>query len=389
MANNFLKVLLKIKNMMMEAVLGVDRNGERNKKESETIIQMLHEPKDLIDRSYCQYICQKKRYNAILYRCSFAIMNIVAFIPLIVFLIFIHNKTDNFKKVEDEKWLACLQSKEIEDRIPQSILSKYHIIYSANDGLQLSKKEKALVLKIWARHPFSIFFVFKCALKIALYNGIINTNHIQGIVATSEDSYTSSVLTEYCRSRNIVHINVMHGEITFSLARTFFEFDRCYVWDNHYMNLCINKLRASRSQFVIEKPKCLLYEDKYKIKTKVKYYLQNQTEEQMQAIKGLLDSLKVDYKVRPHPRFTKINYVQEIYDNDHIEDWKNIGIERSIMESEILIAWDSTTLYQGYLNGKKVVIDDISNIERFNYLKAADYIMLNKPNVFKLSQLSL
>lgn len=388
MKNDLIGFLIKLKNRMMEIILGVDRHEDLTYDQVHDVILSLGNPKNLIERSYFQYKCQKKRYCAILFKVSNFILNLCLFIPLCCFLVI---KYKGHKEVVSEKTLleraACLQDENIKDRIPNSILGKYDIIYGANNGLILSDLSRSFVFEIWRTYPFSILFVTKCALKIALYEGIIRNGNISAIIATSEDSYTSSVLTEYCRRKNILHINVMHGESYLSLSRTFFEFDECYVWDEHYVELFSQKLMAASGQFIVEQPSCLVYESKYPIKKDVTYYLQNHTKKQMEDIKKILDLMKVDYKVRPHPRYTKENYVNDIFALSHIEDFNKVSIEESIMSSEKLIAWDSTTLYQGYLNGKSIVIDDVSNPDRFEYLRYADYIMINKPGVLKLSDI--
>lgn len=386
MNNKFIKYLLKLKNKVMSKVLGSDRSEERSIEEIKTIINSLSEPETMIERSYNQYVCQKNRYENFLYKNMFMVLNILLFIPLIVILIFMRSKHSKIENIGNKK-IACLQGESVKDRIPNSIKIHEEIIFNANNGLELSKKDKKFILKIWKKFPFSVLFVTKCALKIALYSGIINSNNIKAILTTSEDSYTSSVLTEYCRLNKIEHINVMHGEIIFGLARTFFEFDKCYVWDEYYIDLCENRLRAGKGQFILEKPDCLIYKGDYINKNIIKYYLQGHTKEQMKVVKNNLDSLNMEYKVRPHPRYGDFREIREVFDESRIEDFNTVSIEKSIMESEILIAWDSTTLYQGYVNGKKIILDDLSNIERYNHLEKSKHMLCSKSNIGRLSTL--
>lgn len=59
----------------------------------------------------------------------------------------------------------------------------------------------------------------------------------KAIVVHNEYSFTSSILTAYCETRNVLHINVMHGEKMYYIRDSYFRYDRCYVWDAYYRDL--------------------------------------------------------------------------------------------------------------------------------------------------------
>ena len=176
----------------------------------------------------------------------------------------------------------------------------------------------------------------------------------------------------------------MHGEILYGLSRTFFCFDECVVWDEYYKNLCI-EMRADPSQFCIEVPEGLLYHDEPHCTISATYYFQGQTGEQMLAIREALDRLGTSYRVRPHPIYTDMNKLRAVFKEEVIEDCNHVSIEQSIMESEMIIAKNSTVLFQGYINNRRVVIDDISDPHLISQMRDSGYIMLNKSECDLLS----
>lgn len=386
MNNNLITNLVTVKKKLMRVVLGVNRNDALDYAIQHSYIESFDEPNGYFQRSYDQYLCQKKRHPNVLYQVILALTNAVAVVPLFYFCVLKRSSNNHSVKARSPNVAAFLGSESVMDRIPQGVRDEFReIICDGNVGLEVSNVEKKFIRKLWVKYPFSFLFVLKCSMKIAAYCSLINQKNVDAIIVTSEDSFTSSVLTEYCHCRNVRHINVMHGEIVYNLARTFFAFDDCYVWDKHYVDLLVD-LRAEPSQFIVELPPGLIYRGQYEVTTKVKYYLQTQDRMQMQLIKEILDSLSCDYKVRPHSVWTDVNAMNEVFPPCCVEDPKAVSIKESIMGSCILIAWNSTVLFQGHINGKMPIIDDITNPQLFRQMQEARYVMLEKADFQVLSK---
>ena len=87
-------------------------------------------------------------------------------------------------------------------------------------------------------------------------------------------------------------------------------------------------------------------------------------------------------KVRPHPRFSDLNLIKELFQGEIlIEDTSKTTIEESLECSYLTIAFASTVLSQAYYSGKIIVIDNISNPKRFNQLREMKYILIDKANM--------
>lgn len=226
------------------------------------------------------------------------------------------------------------------------------------------------------------------------YSFAIKTYSPKAIICCSEYSFTSSFMTQYCASKNVELINVMHGEKVFFMRDAFFRFNRCYVWNDYYVKL-LSSLKAEKTQFIVELPPSMqfLHERKFVVKKCVDftYYLAAESNEELIIIKNALEKIlnnknNTSIAVRPHPRYTNIEFANDLFKQFMIEDVNAITIEESILRTKNAIAVYSTVLNQAYNNGTNIVIDDISSPFRYNKLHAVKYIFADT-NAQKLSDL--
>lgn len=377
--------LIILKKAIQKPFFGAGRTEPLSHNEQQKVISQCEEPRSLIERSYCQYFCQKQRIRNIGYRVLMALGNGAALLPLIYFALM---KRDGDMDVlpSEKKAAVFLSSASAVDRIPDSLLKQFdRIVPGVSYPLRVGGLERGVIFEIWKMKPLSFMFVLKCSMKIALYCGAIEKTGASSIIVTGEDSYTSSALTHYCHKKGIRHINVMHGEILYNLSRTFFQFDACYVWDEHYVSL-LKDLRAEGSQFIVEVPSSLLYSRDSPPTHDITYYLQAQDKSQMQEIRDLLIRTGKSFLVRPHRVWTDEEALKAVFSDLEIEDPSLVDIGQSIMSSRFVISWFSTVLYQGYLNGRIAVVDDLSN-PQFKQLYSNRYIMLDRKKSILMSHL--
>jgi len=185
---------------------------------------------------------------------------------------------------------------------------------------------------------------------------------------------------------SVRHINIMHGEKLFHILDSFFSFHKCYVWDEHYLKV-FQKLHAAKEQFIVEQPP-FFYELKQLSCNKghgFKYFLDGT--ESINEILNITKQVKSKFNdliLRAHPLHTDCKRLENFkinFENPHL-----VAINDSIKNSEYVCAKCSTVLYKGYLMGKKVVIDDMTDPLLFNQLIDMDYIMFSKEYI-KLSDL--
>lgn len=216
-------------------------------------------------------------------------------------------------------------------------------------------------------------------LKISLYRGIINKYKPSAIIAASEYSFTSSILTNYCELMHVEHINVMHGERLLEIRASFFRFSRCNVFDPYYIKI-FEILRACKNQFVAELPPAFkMHFDVSTQSVDFKYYLTGHQKKELVEIAENLSKLRskgFSIKVRPHPLYCTMEIASKYFDKELLEDTYTVSLEDSLASTKYVVGVDSTVLLQGYLNGKCVVFDDLVYAHRIAILKSYGYILL-------------
>ena len=341
----------------------------------------------IIDRSYLQYRCYQY-FLPVGKKIIFALLSIYLYFPLIV--LFLNNglwiKLHNpgYKNVKAAVFLG-----KSSDILPASLTDFYTISLPDNKYILLPEDIDFLIT-IFLGHPFSMYFNFKIMQKVAWYRANIIRYSPAAIIATSEYSFSSSILTAYCNKYGLTHINVMHGDKLYYIRDSFFKFDRCYVWDAHYRDLFIN-LKADSNQFIIEIPPAFLVHGNpaKEMTGKAAYYLQNEPEEELCQLAENLRHLKAAWliSIRPHPYYSDMEQIKKIFNAYDIQDPLKCSLYESFDNTEYVISKYSTVLYQALLYGKKVVIDDLAP-GYYRKLKDLMFIMISKPHL-RLSRLPL
>lgn len=257
--------------------------------------------------------------------------------------------------------------KRFEEIVPDELNSEFRI---SNDvwllGSCLSFADICFLLHVFLRYPLYCYFLLKVTIKVAGYSFMITKYQSKAIVVHNEYSFTSSILTAYCETRNVLHINVMHGEKMYYIRDSYFRYDRCYVWDAYYRDLFIS-MNAAPSQFIIALPPSMKINCAKHVNegcyAYYKYFLTSQTKEQLVSISNSLQSLlmhgrKVKYRL--HPRYSDRELVKQIVGKENVEYPEKVSILDSISNMDTAIGLYTTVLNQAYHCGKNVIIDDVT-----------------------------
>lgn len=268
------------------------------------------------------------------------------------------------------------------DFIPNSLKNNILQYKNIKKGI-FDKYNFKIVLLLILKRPFSIYFNLKILVKICNYAYIFKVYDIKYLIASCEYSFTSSILTHYCEFLDVEHVNIMHGEKAYGIRDSFCRFSKFYVWDAYYIKL-FKSLKHATEEYIIELPPNLKFStkkidnDNYVDYT---YYLQAQDKDVLIEINKTIEVLiKNGYKVRvrPHPTYSKMHVVKQIFSGNLIEDYSMFSLQESIMSTRNTVSVSSTVLFQAYNNGVNVVIDDISDPNYYKQIIDEDYIMLSK-----------
>lgn len=372
---NLLKILKKAAVFVYEkqdSLFSYDLNKQLS------YISHFNDPVDDIERSYFQYMCQMKLSGTFI---KF-LLNFVSIFLIPIYLI-------KLRKMVIKDALTNINAIFFTDGKPKNILPLElleefpNIVYENNENsYYLSKSDMDFTWMLIKRYPLSYYFILKCVMKIARYSATIKQYSPRAIVVCTEYSFTSSVLTAYCETQNLKHINVMHGEKLFYMRDSFFRFHECYIWDNFYKDLFI-QLRAEPKQWIVALPQSINFccNDIVEKKYDFTYYLAFEQESELMTIGTFIKKLSdkgYNISVRPHPRYTDLKLVNEIFAEYQIENHKNLTIEESVKRTKRAISLYSTVLNQAFRNGVEVVIDDLTNPQKYNNLIDLQYVILSK-----------
>lgn len=378
-----MKLINSLQSLNKKIYRGIDHSFfsegyEKQKKK----IDSFEEPKDLIERSYYQYLSQTYNLPFILRFLQNA--TAIPFILYYIIRVFTYEDEHNHQDFNSAIFLREGVSKDI---LPNSLLNEYAKIEEMplNGSIYFDSHDKKMLLRYFKNYIKSPFFILKCLIKIGVYSNVIHNYKPNAIITHNEYSFTSSILTKYCNEMKVEHINVMHGEKLFNIRDAFVKFDRFYVWDEHYVNLFI-KMRADKLQFRVEIPQ-KFQSNKYNTQEydyELTYYLAGEDEESLNILANNLKKLIIPTNkicIRYHPRHSNIEQLGRIFSEFNMQDPEVISIEESLMKTNFVASLYSTVLYEAYIAGKEIIVDDITNNYRYNKLKSLEYIIINKNHI--------
>lgn len=344
------------------------------------ILSKFPPPKNLIERSFFQYRCQ----TAFVSSGKVFLKNFIAFLttPLVLIISILNHylfpkKANQIQAIFPYKKVFNAQI------IPEAIVENYNIeVVDFYQKGRLKIEDLKFIVKVCLKKPFLFFFHLKIILKISFYRALIEKYNPELIVVANEYSFTSSILTHFCHVNNVKHFNVMHGEKLFFIRDSFFYFDKCFVWDSHYINL-FEKLRAPTSQFEVTFPKYKLFESSGNKKDYfATYYLGSESKEELENIyENLILLKKKNISVRPHPRYSNLDLVKKIFTDIEIENINTVDIYSSLDRTERVISLYSSVLYEAYVNDKEIVIDDVSfESNKLSMFRKIELLVYAKPH---------
>ena len=352
---------------------------ERDIKKDIMYFQKMH-PKDDFGRSIAQHKCRV--YPA---KKDVFLLNCMAFFltPLVMVALLLKKRV---LIKDDLSTIVCYGCFNLPGSLPEALLDKdISYLNNAESPYYLSKADVLFLFSFFFRSIWHPFLAFRVLLKVAKYRAIIDSfSNLKIIAITGEFVDTSSAMTQYCREKGVKHYDFMQGEAFASPRASFFHFDKCFVWDQHYVDVFV-AFGACPEQFVVSITGCLQkIENHYANKTiDYTYYLSGDSDVELPVIRKALDQLVAKgyvCEVRPHPRWSNMELVKNVFQGISIQDTGSVPIDDSILMTKNAVSLYSTVLVQAYYNDVNVVIDDLSCPEKFKMLESYRYIMLNKPH---------
>lgn len=346
----------------------------------------LPEPENDIDRAYYQYLCQKR--NEPKWKNYF--FNITSFFLILFYqeIMLKRGRMQSFKNKADGVYISDGIS---DDIVPDSLKNEFPVLVKTNfeDDLGLVKDDIIFFNQIQKRYK-SPYFLLKVLVKLAIYSSVIRLYQPLAIISYTEGSFTCALMTKYCESLGVEHINVQHGEYSRNTDCCGMRFHRMYIWDRFfYDSLCT--LGDFKISYVIELPNSILKaceKNDGPFDYDITYYLQNHSREELVKIREMLEILKQKgyrCKVRPHPRESELEILQQCLSDIEIENLNSQSLSDSLNTTKYVVSFRSTVLLQAWFNEKKVIIDDYSSRKNAAELEDGDFFLMHK-GVMKMTE---
>ena len=265
--------------------------------------------------------------------------------------------------------------------IPNSLQRRYLIV---EEQFLEKRLYHPYMLEFWEeetrRFRWSPFFRVQTLTYLANVAYAIWKHSPEAVITTSESSFTTSLITAFCRSLGVRHICVMHGEKLLQPGTAFFEVDTFYVWDNHYAQL-FRDCGAKVGEYIVENP---WKANRVGAKgNRATYYLQVPPRNMRRFANEMrrLESYGWTVKLRPHPSDLDRRQYLKYFTSEYLEDAGKVNILDSIDSADMVISQYSTVLFQAWSRGVTACIDDVTNHSLFESIEDKRYIMLERDHV--------
>ena len=338
----------------------------------------LPEPHDALDSSWNQYRCNaflEGRARMALYSCAAAVLTPFYWVRYRL------NEKRRCECFNCDAYFYSLDHKlEI---IPASLRARYpQTVKATAYSFALSSEDTRFLAKAVRRHPLSPYFAMKAVMNVARYRAVLMQTSPKAILTCSDFSFTSALLTEWCRRQGVSHIDIMHAEGGEDIRTGFVVFDEQYVWDEHALKL-YSQFHVDPRQFRVEAPPALFFPERDKSKeVDVTYYLGMEDKRELEIIVSslrILANAGFSVCVRPHPRWTKSVTLSEVVgDALPVEDTHKVSIAESVLRTCCAVSIRSSALTQAYFNGVAVVVDDVTKPDYFAEMGKTGYRFAQK-----------
>ena len=371
--------------------------GTKPLAEQKEYVASFPEPADDFERSYFKYKCfcefcyYRKKWIIFFY--NFGAMIVLPFLRL--------SLRSKFKKHVPSllKFDAAVENVPRlpnTDFIPESFTEEYPSIKEITEirygDAFLNDQADRICIELRKRYFRHFYFRIIVMMKLAQFSLYLEEYHPRAIAFYScEREFAGPLLTLLCESAGSKYVVFMHGDYLYQLCFAFQRYSKYYLWDESYIEM-FRSLHCSFPTEVYLPLKMRGIAQKLPpqdCRFFATYYFSAETREAAEKIAQVFKSFANAHlrcKIRPHPRFSDIKMLREVFDGFFIEDPKEYLLSDSITDSLYAIGLNTTVLSQAFFSGKDVVIDDISSPELYSSLEEREYIMMRRKHLL-LSEL--
>ena len=290
-------------------------------------LEDLPDPSDEIDRSFNKYQCRKWYLS----KGKLVLLNLAARVYLMMALPRLLKRGKAVSKPKNDL-LVIIRHKSVrtDDILPNALVSRFSAVEeierpSFNNG-SLCREARELFFNCARRHPLSFYYLLFVLKELSIHSAI------EG-------------LKFHCDSLEVYTPKKLQKKWNLEA-----------IQPDHYCT----------------------------------YYFSGESERSIENIASLFQVLErrgYVCKVRPHPRYSHTQLIHQLFDSSRIEDPTKVSIRDSLSSTQIVVGLTTTVLFEAKTEGKLVVIDDLSDSDRYCDLKARRFRLL-ADNPVLLSEIS-
>lgn len=371
------------------------KKGENDVKAWEEFINSLPDRNDSVSKAHNKYMCRMYFFS----QPKQIALNILGLMCMVIdFTCLLFSTWERSREINDIIVLERNSDVDFKDVIPLTIADGYSEMKIV-DNIDIkfgavSKESRRYVLQCIKKYPFQFFFHFLIYKELLTHDHLINQYMPRAVaVYVNERNVASPILKEVYTTSKRRFISFMHGEYLLNLIQGYMAFTDYYVWDEAYIDSFAAFLKCDIDQYHIYTPQKLnkkwnleLVDPQYSFT----YYFSNERKTELAVIAKLFSALNdkgIKCKVRPHPRFMQnISEMADKFGAVLIEDPHAVSLETSLANTEYAVGLATTVLSEAEAEGRKIVIDDVSNHALFEDLRNRRYRILSHEHLL-LSEL--
>lgn len=351
----------------------------------------LKKSEDPVDVAYNKYLCRMHLFS----RPKRLFMNLLGLGATVVELVYLLRENRSLKP--KQAGVAVLEKSRavpnFSDIVPEQIYTEYETVtvsenFNSKFGT-LCKEAKAWLWKCVKRHPFSFFFNYLVYVELAAHSHfLLEYNPEATVVYVNERNVASAIITALYEQGDRKFISFMHGEYLLQLIQGYMCFSEYYVWDDFYVDMFKNDLNCQIREYRVYAPKKLQKKwDFTGIEPEYfcTYYFSGESTQTIINLAGILAEFEAKgkkCKVRPHPRnVVHFKDILSSFEGVVIEDSREVPLRDSLAQTEYVVGLTSTVLSEAVIEGKKIVVDDLSDPNQFASLAERRSAVLNREHI--------
>ncbi len=354
-------------------------------------LEKFSDPKDDFERSYfkykcfCRYCYYKRKWILFIY--NFGAM----FLLPVVYAKLKNRRKENSLIEKVDAVIENIPRLRNEDVIPVELLEKYHKIKEIENidysELFLSEDAEHIYKEVKKRYFFHFYYRMIIMQKLGQFTKYLECYHPKAVVFYScEREFSGPLQALLCEKYGAEYISFMHGDYLSTLSLAFQRYSVYYIWDESY-KIMFEKLKCV-SPMIVYRPSKLkgiaTLIDEKDCTYFATYYFSDETKAEAAIINKVFrkfESQGLRTKVRPHPRFSDMEMIRATFKDVEIENPQKCNLADSISQSLYIIGLNTTVLSEAFFSGKKVVVDDLSNKEKYELLEERGYITMKRPHL--------